>query len=107
LGHRLVKRGKSAPKKQYLIHWLGYGHEHDSWEPESNLSCPDLLSAYWASVGPLLGVDDQPPAVTPAVAPAAAVVPARSNTRPPVRRKRVADAPAIGSAPRKRGRPRR
>ena len=29
---------RSRPKKFYLIKWLGYALEHNSWEPEMNLS---------------------------------------------------------------------
>ena len=32
--------------KFYLIEWLGYGLEHNSWEPESNLT-PEILREYW------------------------------------------------------------
>jgi hypothetical protein len=38
-------------KREFLIKWLGYGPEHNTWEPEANMTnCPELLSAYWASV---------------------------------------------------------
>jgi hypothetical protein len=50
LAHRLVKRGRSV-KTQFLIRWQGYAPEHDTWEPESNLTnCPDIIKAYWQSV---------------------------------------------------------
>lgn len=46
LDHRVVKRGKQR-KSQYLIKWLGYGHEHNTWEPESGLTnCKRLLQEY-------------------------------------------------------------
>lgn len=35
--------------KQYLIRWKGYGAESDTWEPESTLSCPDLIQKFLAS----------------------------------------------------------
>ncbi len=31
---------------QYKIRWKGYDSKFDSWEPESCLSCPDLLADY-------------------------------------------------------------
>ena len=34
-----------------MTKWLGYGPEHNTWEPEVNLkNCPELLTKYWASV---------------------------------------------------------
>ena len=42
---------KYKVKREFLIKWLGYGPEHNTWEPQANLSnCPELLSAYWAAV---------------------------------------------------------
>jgi hypothetical protein len=38
-------------KREFLVKWLGYGPEHNTWEPQANLSnCPEMLSEYWASV---------------------------------------------------------
>lgn len=45
LNHK-VKNGV----RSYLVRWMGYSPKHDSWEKESNLNCPDILSAYNASV---------------------------------------------------------
>ena len=44
LGHRFV--GK---KLQYLVKFLGYGHEHNEWLHVSHLSCDDLLKEYLSS----------------------------------------------------------
>jgi hypothetical protein len=50
LGHREVKRGKKI-RKEFLVKWLGYDHEHNTWEPEKHLThCGDLLADYWAHV---------------------------------------------------------
>jgi hypothetical protein len=50
LGHREVKRGKQI-RKEFLVKWLGYEHEHNTWEPEKHLThCEDLLADYWANV---------------------------------------------------------
>jgi hypothetical protein len=35
LGHREVKRGKQS-RKEFLVNWLRYEHEHNTWEPECN-----------------------------------------------------------------------
>ena len=40
---------RSRPKKFYLIKWLGYAFEHNSWEPECNLSVK-ILDEYWDAV---------------------------------------------------------
>ena len=41
--HRKQKRGM-----QYLIHWKGYGDEHNQWIAESGLShAKDVIEDYW------------------------------------------------------------
>jgi hypothetical protein len=48
LQHREVHRGRKQVK-QFLIKWAGYGHEHNTWEPESHISA-NALKAYWDKV---------------------------------------------------------
>jgi RNase H-like domain found in reverse transcriptase/Reverse transcriptase (RNA-dependent DNA polymerase)/Integrase zinc binding domain/Chromo (CHRromatin Organisation MOdifier) domain/Retroviral aspartyl protease len=47
LMHREIKYRKST-KLQYLIKWVGYGVEHNTWEPKENLTnCDELIKIYW------------------------------------------------------------
>ena len=40
-------RSKHKRVPQYLIKWKGYGHEHNTWEPLSNLThCNEILQAF-------------------------------------------------------------
>ena len=32
-------------KRQYLIHWKDYTHEHDTWEPRGNLH-PEVIKQF-------------------------------------------------------------
>ena len=45
---RTTGRKPKSVSRSYLIKWLGYGDEHNSWEPEANLT-PACLQEYWAS----------------------------------------------------------
>ena len=51
LDHRSSKSGKRE-KREFLIRWLGYGPEHDTWEPEASLeNAPECLKDYWKYLG--------------------------------------------------------
>jgi hypothetical protein len=53
LSHMKTGSRKGKPTFKYLIKWEGYGTEHNSWEPESNLvgTCDSLLLPYKLSHG--------------------------------------------------------
>ena len=46
LDHRLFRKNK-----QYLVKWKDYGTEFNSWEPETNISAPELVQLYVQSRG--------------------------------------------------------
>ena len=49
--HRERQIGKKRNKVQrsYLVKWLSYGNEHNSWEPEANLNFA-CLQEYWDTI---------------------------------------------------------
>ena len=50
LDHRTVYRGHQR-KTEYLISWIGYGDEHNTWEPAKNVSnSAELVQDYWLTV---------------------------------------------------------
>ena len=51
LAHKPLKQGRQTTW-QFLVKWKGYGHEHNSWEPYSNIATKDLtLQPYWEKIG--------------------------------------------------------
>lgn len=42
----LRERITASGKTEFLVRWLGWGPEHDSWEPESNIKDPALVDVF-------------------------------------------------------------
>jgi len=45
-----VKFIKASGTREFLIRWKGHGPEDDSWEPEENLDCPDVIDRFMVKV---------------------------------------------------------
>ncbi|XP_052741837.1 chromobox protein homolog 3 [Bicyclus anynana] len=41
---------KKNGDRSFLIHWKGWSNKFDSWEPESNLNCPELIKRFMDKV---------------------------------------------------------
>ncbi|XP_046820030.1 chromo domain-containing protein cec-4-like [Vespa crabro] len=41
---------KKNKKKEFLIRWKGFTAADDTWEPEENLNCPDLITKFMEKV---------------------------------------------------------
>mmetsp|Transcript_21905 Transcript_21905/g.30622 ORF Transcript_21905/g.30622 Transcript_21905/m.30622 type:complete len:285 (+) Transcript_21905:78-932(+) len=41
-----IETKRKTEKVQYLVSWKGYGPEDNTWEPEENLFCPDLIADF-------------------------------------------------------------
>merc|ERR1712149_69339 len=39
------RKGKSG-KREYLLKWRGYPDSENTWEPQENLDCPEMIDAF-------------------------------------------------------------
>ncbi|XP_045766671.1 chromobox protein homolog 5-like [Maniola jurtina] len=56
---------KKNGERSFLIHWKGWSNKFDSWEPESNLNCPELIKRFMDKVNAARSTDSRNLRVAP------------------------------------------
>ncbi|XP_018566594.1 probable chromo domain-containing protein LHP1 [Anoplophora glabripennis] len=46
-------------KREFLVSWKGYGNSDNSWEPEENMDCKDLIEKFMVKVERARAVDER------------------------------------------------
>lgn len=43
---KLISHKKSKSQQCFLVRWKGFSSDHDSWVPQKDLMCPEILETY-------------------------------------------------------------
>ena len=83
---KIVSKRVVGGKTQYLLKWKGYDSDENTWEPEENLDCEDLLEEFnrkttaAATKDKVSSRDEGPPAAAPRTVVATSVAPSSVTT---------------------------
>lgn len=55
---RIVEmRKKKDGSREFLVHWKRWSSDYDTWEPEENLSCPEIIEKFMKRLEELKNTD--------------------------------------------------
>lgn len=50
---------KKNGQREFLVHWKGYAATDNTWEPEDNMNCPDLIQRFMDKVNKAKAVESK------------------------------------------------